>query len=111
MDDMPRHAIVAAGRQLTRSRMLAVPLLFVQAGDRATRRVLEFFAAQIRNPNTRAAYGRAVQHFSEACVRTGVTLERIEGEGVIDRLCSANSFHTAFLVVERKKRATRFEEG
>jgi hypothetical protein len=55
-----------------------MPVLFVQAGERVTRRVLEFFTAQIRTPNTRAAYGRAVQQFAETCVRSGITLERIE---------------------------------
>jgi site-specific recombinase XerD len=78
MDDLPRQAIVPASRQLTQPRMRDVPVLFVQAGERATRRVLEFFTAQIRNPNTRAAYGRAIQHFAETCERSGITLGRIE---------------------------------
>jgi hypothetical protein len=55
MNDLPRLAIVPAGRQQTRLRMPDMPVLFVQAGEQATRRVLEFFTAQNRNPNTRAA--------------------------------------------------------
>jgi hypothetical protein len=35
-------------------------VLFTAAGARATRRLVEFFTAEIRNPNTRAAYARAV---------------------------------------------------
>jgi site-specific recombinase XerD len=42
---------------------LAVPAVIAGAGDHAARRFLEFFAAQIRNKNTRSAYYRAVCHF------------------------------------------------
>jgi site-specific recombinase XerD len=42
---------------------LAVPAVIAGAGDHATRRFLEFFAAQIRNRNTRMAYYRAACHF------------------------------------------------
>ena len=38
---------------------LTVPELVADAGDEATIRFVEFFTAHIRNPNTRAAYGRA----------------------------------------------------
>jgi hypothetical protein len=40
-----------------------LPALIVAAGDKAGMRFLEFFAARIRNPNTRRAYGRAVVEF------------------------------------------------
>jgi len=42
---------------------LAVPAAIADAGDHAARRFLEFFAAQIRNRNTRMAYYRAVCTF------------------------------------------------
>lgn len=42
---------------------LVVPAAIAAAGDDATRRFLEFFTAQIRNANTRAAYGRAAAEF------------------------------------------------
>jgi hypothetical protein len=42
---------------------LAVPAAIADAGEHAVRRFLEFFAAQIRNRNTRMAYYRAVCHF------------------------------------------------
>jgi site-specific recombinase XerD len=45
-----------------RSRM-AVPAIVAAAGDTAVRRFLEFFAATIRNKNTRMAYYRAVTDF------------------------------------------------
>ncbi|MGH9344639.1 MAG: tyrosine-type recombinase/integrase [Terriglobia bacterium] len=44
-----------------------VPALITAAGDRARLRFLEFFAARIRNPNTRRAYGRAVAEFLAWC--------------------------------------------
>ena len=44
-----------------------VPSLIRQDGPRASKRFLEFFAAQIRNPNTRAAYARAATRFFAWC--------------------------------------------
>jgi integrase len=44
-------------------RGLAVPAAVAGAGDTAVRRFLEFFAASIRNKNTRMAYYRAVTDF------------------------------------------------
>lgn len=43
------------------------PAVILQAGPEATRRFVEFFTANIRNPNTRAAYARAVGQFMEWC--------------------------------------------
>ena len=40
-----------------------VPRAIADAGDQAARRFLEFFAATIRNKNTRMAYYRAVVRF------------------------------------------------
>jgi site-specific recombinase XerD len=45
----------------------AVPALIAASGERASLRFLEFFAARIRNPNTRRAYGRAVAMFLAWC--------------------------------------------
>jgi site-specific recombinase XerD len=42
---------------------LAVPAMVAEAGDRAAKRFLEFFAASIENDNTRMAYYRAVCSF------------------------------------------------
>ena len=41
----------------------SLPALVSAAGDRASARFLEFFAANIRNPHTRRAYSRAVSDF------------------------------------------------
>ncbi|MDP4026263.1 hypothetical protein Q8W71_26915 [Methylobacterium sp. NEAU 140] len=42
---------------------LPAPALVAAAGERAAYHFLEFFTAQIRNPNTRRAYVRAVGAF------------------------------------------------
>ena len=49
-------------RPATASAML-VPKLIADAGENASLRFLDFFTANIRNPNTRAAYAVAVRAF------------------------------------------------
>jgi site-specific recombinase XerD len=49
-----------------------LPALIAVAGDQAARRFVEFFAANIRNPHTRRAYGRAVADFLAWCDEHGV---------------------------------------
>jgi site-specific recombinase XerD len=46
---------------------IVVPAIVADAGDQAARRFLEFFAATIRNKNTRMAYYRAVCRFFAWC--------------------------------------------
>lgn len=48
-----------------------VPALIAAAGEHASLRFLEFFAANIRNPHTRRAYGRAVADFCAWCEEHG----------------------------------------
>ncbi len=50
----------------------AVPALVAAAGERASMRFLEFFAANIRNPHTRRAYYRAAEEFLAWCASAGV---------------------------------------
>jgi len=49
-----------------------MPALVAASGERAGIRFLEFFAAAIRNPHTRRAYGRAVADFLAWCEDRGV---------------------------------------
>jgi site-specific recombinase XerC len=49
-----------------------LPALVAEAGERASRRFLEFFAANIRNPHTRRAYYRAAEEFLAWCAEAGV---------------------------------------
>jgi site-specific recombinase XerD len=50
----------------------ALPALVAAAGERASMRFLEFFAANIRNPHTRRAYYRAADEFLAWCASVGV---------------------------------------
>jgi site-specific recombinase XerD len=54
-----------------------VPALIADAGDPAAWRYVEFFAANIRNPNTRRAYARACSRFFGWCEDRGLTLTTI----------------------------------
>jgi site-specific recombinase XerD len=57
----------------------AVPVLVADAGEDAARRFLEFFAATIRNKNTRIAYYNGARQFFAWCERRGIDgLKRIE---------------------------------
>lgn len=54
-----------------------LPVLIVASGKNAGEKFIEFFAARIRNPNTRAAYVRAVSNFLAWCDDQGLVLETI----------------------------------
>jgi site-specific recombinase XerD len=54
-----------------------VPALFAARGEQAARRFVDFFTAEIRNPNTRVAYGRAASRFSDWCEARGFSLEQL----------------------------------
>src|SRR3990167_7727268 len=55
-----------------------VPAVIEDAGPNAKRRFVEFFTANIRNPNTREAYLRAARYFCSWCSERCISLERIE---------------------------------
>ncbi len=66
-------------RKLRRSgRPALIPATIAAAGERAARRFIEDFTAEIANPNTRAAYARAVLRFLEWCEDRQRPLERID---------------------------------
>ena len=60
-------APIPSDRQLAKAGLNQVPAPIAAAGDRASWRFIEFFTANIRNPNTRRAYGRAVGEFFRWC--------------------------------------------
>lgn len=62
----------AARREAFLATGLIVPGLIDKAGENGRRRFVEFFAANIRNPNTRKAYALAVGEFLAWCDRLGV---------------------------------------
>lgn len=55
-----------------------VPAIVADRGERAAWRYLDFFAANIRNPNTRAAYTRACSGFFAWCETLALTLPCIQ---------------------------------
>ncbi len=71
------------------------PAVILQAGPDATRRFVEFFTANIRNPNTRAAYARAVGQFMEWCEAQNLSLKDL------------SPFLVAAYIEERSQRDTR----
>ncbi len=72
-----------------------VPAPVALAGERATRRFVEFFTANIRNRNTRDAYARAVAHFFGWCDRVGLrelgSLEPVHVAAYIEQLRQTHS--------------------
>src|SRR3712207_5743934 len=72
-----------------------VPVQVASAGDQAARRFIEFFTANIRNRNTRAAYARAVSDFFRWCEGVGLTrldiLEPVHVAAYIEQLGKSHS--------------------
>ena len=54
-----------------------LPAIVERAGPTAAERVVEFFTAQIRNGNTRAAYAKAVTQFFDWCDKHDLELDQI----------------------------------
>ena len=50
-----------------------LPTLISASGERAAIRFVDFFTSNIRNPNTRKAYAKAVGNFLSWCEQRGVT--------------------------------------
>jgi integrase/recombinase XerD len=64
-------------RQLGRAGLDKLPATIARAGEQAAWRFVEFFAANIRNRNTRAAYAHAVTEFLDWCEKRGIELAQI----------------------------------
>ncbi|GAA0241535.1 Tyrosine recombinase XerC [Methylorubrum aminovorans] len=80
---------------LSESPPAPAPALVAAAGERAAYRFLEFFTAQIRNPNTRRAYVRAV----------GAFCAWLDGRG-LPSITAVSSIHVAAYVEELGRRHT-----
>ena len=59
-----------------------IPALIAASGEQAAWRYIEFFTANIRNPNTRRAYARACAAFFQSCEARGLTLAAIRPHDV-----------------------------
>src|SRR4051794_39579467 len=62
-------------KEIGRLGFAGVPAIISATGERATFRFVEFFTANIRNANTRMAYGRALREFCDWCEDRGFPLE------------------------------------
>jgi site-specific recombinase XerD len=74
-DQLP--AIIPPSAITTPTDTYIVPAFIADLGDQAAWRYLEFFTANIRNPNTRRAYARACVRFFAWCEDRGLTLTTI----------------------------------
>ena len=74
----PRKLVKYEPRKLSKTGRPIVPALIADAGERAGQRFVEFFTAEIRNRNTRLAYGRAVLPFLEWCEERGRELHEVD---------------------------------
>lgn len=59
-------------RDIVRAGFEVLPGAILRAGDRAAWRFIEFFTANIRNKNTRAAYAQAISQFFSWSERRGI---------------------------------------
>jgi len=69
---------IAPPPALIRAGLDALPAIVRARGERASRRFIEFFTANIRNRNTRMAYARAVKQFFDWCDEHRLELHEIE---------------------------------
>jgi site-specific recombinase XerD len=92
-DQLP--ATVQPGTLANLTDTYIVPALVADAGEPATWRYIEFFAANIRNPNTRRAYARACGQFFAWCEDRGLTLSAIRPFDVAAWIEALQDKHTA----------------
>jgi len=78
-----------------------VPALIVDAGETAAWRYIEFFTANIRNPNTRRAYARTCNQFFAWCEDRGLTLTTIRPFDVAAYVETLQQTHSATAVKQQ----------
>ena len=76
-DQLPAVIAPAATALATPLDAGLIPALIADAGDQAAWRYIDFFTANIRNPNTRRAYARACSTFFAWCDERGLALGTI----------------------------------
>ena len=96
---LPRHDPARASEHVPAAILhptAHLPTLVQKDGPHASRRFLEFFAAQLRNPNTRAAYARAANTFFAWCQATAG----------VDQLARIEPIHVAAWIEQRTTQAS-----
>jgi site-specific recombinase XerD len=89
---MAKSIVSVSPSSLARYGLSSLPKLVTDAGERATKRFVEFFTANIRNKNTRHAYAQSVGRFTQWCEKRRFSLDEIEPVVVaayVEELCSA----------------------
>ena len=74
---MSSEIVPISNGKLSRAVLEKIPAQIVRAGDKAVWRFIEFFAANIRNKNTRFAYAHAVTQFFDWCDRKHIELPQL----------------------------------
>lgn len=95
MNDLAKLPPNSAGGITAQSPGAVVPLLVAASGDTASWRYVEFFTANIRNPNTRRAYARACSQFFAWCEERGLTLTTIRPFDVASYIEARQQTHSA----------------
>lgn len=72
-----------------------IPALVADAGEQAAWRYIDFFTANIRNPNTRRAYARACHTFFAWCEQRGLRLVAIRPFDVATYIEARGQTHSA----------------
>lgn len=95
-DQIP--ALIEPGRPSGLAELLAgdvIPALIADAGEQAAWRYIDFFTANIRNPNTRRAYARACHTFFAWCEQRGLSLVAIRPFDVATYIETRGQTHSA----------------
>ena len=77
-DHLPAVLPPSASHLETAALHAMIPTLIADAGDQAAWRYVDFFTANIRNPNTRKAYYRSACEFFDWCDQARLGLLDIE---------------------------------
>lgn len=92
-DQLP--AVVLSGSLAASVDIRLLPGLIADAGEQAGWRYVEFFTANIRNPNTRRAYARACARFFAWCEERGLALPTIRPYDVATWVEGLQAQHSA----------------
>ncbi len=74
-----------------------IPTIIANAGEKASRRFIEFFTANIRNRNTRQAYAHAIGRFLDWCETNRLGLDDLDPVAIaayVEQLMTINSAPT-----------------
>jgi site-specific recombinase XerD len=91
------NIVRVANGDISATGTVKLPALIASAGERASRRFIEFFTANIRNRNTRQAYALAIGRFLDWCEANALslnTLETIAIAGYVEKMMEAKAAPT-----------------